>query len=366
MARWPAALFVVAVLSGSATAHADDRKWELEFVGGAAFPIGGGAGDVALPPPNSTVAGPGPSPARIVSSWYFGDGASQLNQAIASQAVIFRTNPALIPLDDVLKSRFAERGAGPTIGVRATRVLTPRFAAEFTFEAANTALRIDSSSISGLEASRLSFINAWNGVLVLSASGAQSVTSVATTEDNRGRQLVSTGTLIVNLTAPRRLTPYVAAGGGVVASGDDNPSAQLVGRYHYVFPPVSIPIPVPPPQLNIDETDTVTIRSAFENRFAFVIGGGVKYSMTPRFSVRLDVRDLMYSNPQRTELDAAPSTVPNPASGLILGTVPNIVFGSSPVVRSTLSGGAISHFETFHGTGVIHQIHATGGLIWRF
>ena len=97
-----------------------------------------------------------------------------------------------------------------------------------------------------------------------------------------------------------------------------------------------------------------------------VIGGGVKYSMNARFSLRLDVRDVMYGDSQRTELDATPSTVANSNSALITGTVPRLAFGSSPFVRSTLSGGAISSFETFTATGTIHQIHATGGLIWRF
>ena len=71
------------------------------------------------------------------------------------------------------------------------------------------------------------------------------------------------------------------------------------------------------PTLVIDETDTVSIRTAFDNRLAFVIGGGVSYAMNPRFSLRLDVRDLMYGDSQRTELDATPSTVPNSNSGLI-------------------------------------------------
>lgn len=223
-------------------------------------------------------------------------------------------------------------------------------------------LALDSNSITGLEGSRLSFINAWNGFLT--ASGGQTVTSIATIDDNRGRQLASTGTLLVNLTTRGRLMPYAAVGGGVVSNGDRSPSAQLVGRYHFVFSSLTPGLPLP--SLNIDETDTVAIRTVFDDTFAFVIGGGVKYPMNSRFSLRLDVRDLIYADSQRTELDATPTTVPNASGGLISGTTPMIAFGSSPIVRSTLSGGAISSFETFRATGTIHQIHAAGGLIWRF
>lgn len=110
----------------------------------------------------------------------------------------------------------------------------------------------------------------------------------------------------------------------------------------------------------------MAIHTAFDNTFAFVIGGGVKYLAHSRASLRLDVRDLMHADSQRTELDATPATVPNTSGGLITGTTPMIAFGSSAIVRSTLSGGALSRFETFHATGTVHQIHATGGLIWRF
>jgi len=361
-------LVALAFLTAGATstALAGGQKWELEFVGGGAFPISGGEGATALPLENSTLSGgpPGLVAARIVSSWYFGDGASQLNQAIASQFVLFRVTPSIVPLDSVLQSRFAKRRPGPTLGLRVSRVLTPRFSAEFTLESVSDELAIESNSFTGLEASRLSFVNVWNGFFPGPVSPEQTVSSVATIEDNRGRQLATTGALLINLAQGRRLTPYAAVGAGVVVSGDENPAAQLVGRYQYTLP--ALPAPIPVPTLVIDETDTVSIRTAFDNRFAFVIGGGVKYSMNARFSLRLDVRDVMYGDSQRTELDATPSTVANSNSALITGTVPRLAFGSSPFVRSTLSGGAISSFETFTATGTIHQIHATGGLIWRF
>src|SRR5262245_3557375 len=354
-------LMLIATLGLASPARA--QKWELEFVGGGVFPSSGNGGTTALPPPNSTLSGvpPGLAAARIVSSWYFGDGAAQLNAAIASRLALFRVNPAIVPLDAVLQSRLATRESGPTIGFRVSRVLTPRFSAEFTLESVSAPLSLDSNSIAGIEASRLSFINAWYGFIA--TTGTPTVTSVATIDDERGRQLASTGTLLVNLTTGSRLTPYVAVGGGAISNGDRNPSAQLVGRYQFGL---GVPPGIPTPPLDIYETVTIDIRTAFDNVFAFVIGGVVKYPITSRFSLRLDVRDLIHDDSQRTELDATPMTVPNPTSGVIFGTTPQIAFGSSPIVRSTLSGGALSHFETFHATGTVHQVHATGGLIWKF
>src|SRR5262245_46222827 len=159
-------LMLIAMLGPASPARA--QKWELEFVGGGVFPSSGNGGITALPPANSTLSGapPGLPAARIVSSWYFGDGAAQLNQAIASRLVLFRGNPSIVALDAVLQSRFAKRESGPTIGFRVSRVLTPRFSAEFTLESVDAPLALDSTSIAGLEASRLSFINALYGLLV--------------------------------------------------------------------------------------------------------------------------------------------------------------------------------------------------------
>ena len=198
-------LMLIAMLGLPTPAHA--QKSELEFVGGGVFPSSGDGGTTALPPPNSTLSGaPGLQAARIVSSWYFGDGTAQLNDAIASRLALFRVNPTIVPLDAVLQSRFAEREAGPTIGFRVSRVLTPRFSAEFTLESVHTPLSLESNSIAGLEASRLSFITAWYGFLA--TTGTQTVTSVATIDDHRG-QLDSTA---IGPCSQRARTPSRVAG----------------------------------------------------------------------------------------------------------------------------------------------------------
>jgi hypothetical protein len=115
----------------------------------------------------------------------------------------------------------------------------------------------------------------------------------------------------------------------------------------------------------VDETDTVTVRTVLERRLAFMVGGGVKYPLGGRTSLRVDVRDHIYRDPQRTELDATPVVQPT-SSGLTFGSTPRLSFGSSPFARSTLGGSAVSSFETYRARGVQQQIAVTVGLSWRF
>jgi hypothetical protein len=347
-------LFVAAAAS---PAGADDQKWEVEVHAGGAFDSAPGGGEVRLPDPNSLVSSPGPQSARIVPSWFFGDGALQFNQALAS---LFQFG-SIIPLDDVLRSPFAERQAGGSFGVRVSRALTPRFSAEFSFDRANDRLALTSRSLIGVEVSRLTFLNAWNSFFPIRAGPTQTVSSVATIDDSRGRQVTGTGSLLVNLVNRGPLIPYAAVGAGVIANTGGAPSARLVGNYGFVF---ETPIPGIPTFV-INDTDTVAVRAVVDDKqFTFVIGGGFKYPVGKRLGVRVDVRDHIHGNSQRTELDAMPSTLSG--AGSVTFGMPRLSFGSSLFARPTLSGPPISNFVTFRGSGTEHQINLSGGVFWRF
>jgi hypothetical protein len=297
-----------------------------------------------------------------VSSWYFGDGASLLNQTTMS---IGRTGH-LTPLDPVLESPFVRRASGGDIGLRVGRALTPRLAAEFTFDYNLGTLALTSASVAGLEASRASFVAAWNAVLAGPSRGTQTVSSVATISDRRGRQIVTAGTVLINVMRPARLTPYVALGAGMISNRHASPEAVLVGDYRFsvVLPP-AIPVPLPLPAFH--ETDTVTVRSKVDNAVTGIFGGGLKYALTERWGVRIDVRDHLNANPISTLVDARPgSAALAPRSVLTIGTSPRLQFSTSPRVPSNLSGAPISGFKTFSGTGVEHHVAVTSGLFWRF
>jgi hypothetical protein len=299
-----------------------------------------------------------------VSSWYFGDGASLLNQAASS----IRLGGHITPLDPVLQSPFVRRESGGDLGLRVGRVLTGRLTAEVSFDYSLGMLALTSASVAGLEASRTGFVAAWNAVLAFPSRGTQTVSSVATISDRRGRQMVTAGTMIINLMPPARLTPYVALGAGMISNRNTPPSAVLVGDYQFslvlVLPP-NVPGPVALPRFH--ETDTVTVRSSVGSAATWIVGGGLKYALTDRWGVRVDVRDHVNGNTISTLVDATPaSTDLLPRSLLVLGTNPRLQFSTQPGVPSSLSGAPISGFKTFTGTGIEHHVDVTAGLFWRF
>jgi hypothetical protein len=357
------ALVLWSATAAAATAQTGASQWELDVHGGGAFPMTSASGDVALPPVSSNFSSVFPDSARIVSSWYFGDGAAQFNAAVSS--IPLTAFAPLVPLDHVLQARFGERQAGFTGGLRMSRVLTPRFSAEFSFDAADTPLALAAASLTGIEASRLTFEYAWNNLLAGPSGRTQTVTSAARLEDHRGRQFTTTGALIVNVMTRGPLTPYVAVGAGAVTHSGGTPSAHLTGSYAFTSPPPLAVVPPGFPSIVVNDVDAVTIHTVVGNQFALALGGGFKCATGSRLGVRVDIRDNIARDSQKTLIDAAPTRVPS-ASSLIIGTTPRLVFGSSAVLRQTLSDANISNFETYSATGTQHNVHLTAGIYWKF
>jgi hypothetical protein len=342
------------------------HMWEIELHGGrmlAAAPVDGTG---ALPGPGPTITTPftipgGLSEGRIVSSWSFGDGASLLNQAAS-----FRPDGHIMPLDPVVESPFVRRESGGDLGLRVGRALTGRLAAEFSFDYSLGTLVLTSASATGIEATRASFVAAWNALLTGPSRGTQAVSSVTAISDHRGRQIITAGTVLINVMPPARLTPYLALGAGVISNRGTPPNAVLVGDYTFsLVQPPGIPAPVSLPRFH--ETDTVTVRSSVDNAVTWIFGGGLKYALTERWGVRIDVRDHVNANTISTLVDATPvSAALLPRGIFTLGTDPLLQFSTVPGVPSNLSGAPISGFKTFTGTGIEHQVDVTTGLFWRF
>jgi len=313
-------------------------------------------GTGALPPPGPT----DPLGIRPVSSWYFGDGALQLNRFAA-----LRLTGQIAALDSLLQRGFVERRPGGTVGFRVARALTRRLAAELTVDYNLGTLELTRESASGLEAARASFVTAWNGALTTGLVATRTVSSEATVSDHQGRQIVTAGTLLINVAPAGRLIPYVALGAGGVSNRGTGPSAVLAGAYQFT-PGLTFGFPTQLPTFH--QTDTVTIRSSTSGGFVWVLGGGVKYAMSERWGVRVDVRDHLRGNPVRTLVDTAPATPPTSFGVLALFAVPNppLVFSGVSDIPSTLSGAPLAGFETFRGAGVEHQVNVTAGLFWRF
>ena len=138
----------------------------------------------------------GTATTRAVSSWVIGDGAVLLNQALSS----FRVSQQITPLDAVAQSVFAKRTPGAAIRIPhfagteraircgAERRLPPHIAG------------LTSASLAGVEATRASFVSAWNSLLALPLlASSRSATSTAAISDHQGGQVGVSGAMIVNL-----------------------------------------------------------------------------------------------------------------------------------------------------------------------
>jgi hypothetical protein len=246
------------------------------------------------------------------------------------------------------------------------RRLTPRFAAELTVDYTLGGLSLTTESTSALEAARASFVTAFNGLLTTPLIASRTVNATATLSDRRGRQIITTGALLFNVTPGTRIAPYVAVGAGVISHLDTPPRAVLEGAYQIVLNVPGFPRPAP----TLDQVDSLTVRSSVNNGLVWVFGGGLKYALSNRWGVRLDIRDYVCRNTISTLVDASPgTTTPTTFGVLFLSTLmnPPLVFsGNSTFSPSTLSDGSLKDFKTFHGTGVEQQINVTAGLFWRF
>lgn len=359
-----AGLFALLVV-GTATHVFAGQKWEIEAHGGVLTSTNPSSGTSALPPigPDIPLSGSVPtSITRQVPSWYLGDGAAILNQILGPRAPI-----QIAPLDPLIESRIVDRQTGGSLGFRVDRGLTRRFTAEFAFDAARGRFAIRPASRKLAAASEASFSPVWTTLLNLPTASLQSVTSDATFEDKRGHQLITTGSLLVNLLTRSDFTPYVAVGAGYIAAGDDAPSVTLVGNYSFIFPSLVIAPNIP--QAHINQTDTVTVQAVPKNTMTWVFGGGVKYALGDRWGVRADVRDYVNRDTVRTVVSTAPASALGGPTGTLTfsfrQTAPLIVFSTSPLTISTLST-SLNDVQTFKGRGIVNQVHATAGIYWRF
>jgi hypothetical protein len=376
---------LVAAVSPAAAQTAGAGKWEIEFHGGGMLPTNLTAGTVSLPGPGqvfSTAAiYPPPAPQVLVvassrreSSWYFGDGAVLFNQAAAALApgAMTASFPGRITtLDPVLGRSLGERRRGGTIGARVTRVLTPRLAAELSVDYGLARLQITQANIDAVEATRASFIAAFDGLITSNPGRVlKSLSSTATLDTGNARQFFTSGALIINLRTAGEVIPYATVGASLMSTMGQMPSVTLKGNYQFLNPSGA----------QFNETDNVTVRDAGDNRMvAGILGGGVKYHVSPRWGIRLDARVSLSKNAATTVLDATPNVALGllPAGRIVLNADPTIVFtnnstdpvtglGVTAVAASTLTGPAITGVRTFSGSGVSSHATITAGIFWRF
>src|SRR5262249_55861420 len=232
--------------------------------------------------------------------------------------------------------------------------------------------------LAGVEASRASFVSAWNEQTGLIRSGGgviftnPNVTSTATINDQRGRQLVTTGAVTFDLLTRGRIVPYATGGAGVISKVGGSPSVTLTGNYRFTslnafFNPAAPSVTFP-----VNETDTVTIRAvpSSSHPFVGVFGGGVKVLGSSRWGIRADVRAYISRNTVDLLVDATPQVTTATPAGLIASALtPSMQFSNNPAVtnqQSTLSGAPISGFKTLSSSGTPVQVIVAVGYFVRF
>ncbi len=359
-------------------------KWEVEFHGGGMLPTNPTGGTVSLPAQgelftsvsNVPALGPAVHASRRQSSWYFGDGASIFNgladTLVANNQAQFAGR--LATLDPVLGRSLGAERRGGSIGARVSRVLTPRLQRRAERRLQPGAAQITRANSDAIEATRASFIPAFSGLLVPSGLAINvnrvlnSVTSVAALEPGSSHQLSTSGALLINLRTSGDVIPYATVGASLISTIGGMPSATLAGNYQFL----SVGAPM-------NESDTVTVRDARDaHTVAGILGGGVKYNVSPRWGIRLDARVSLSKNTAGTTLDATPNVVMGglPAGRFMFLAPTTIMFSNStlPVTgqgvtvigTSTLTGPALTGFRTFSGSGVSTLTNIAAGLFWRF
>ncbi len=272
---------------------ADRRRWEFEahLSWGSSDAESGGKG--TLPPAGASFQTAGGSTSRRVPSWYFGDGAVLINDVLKSYGRVER----LAPLDEVLTGLAAEETIDDGFGGRVTYAWRPRLTIEVGFEYSPATYTVTSNARTSLKATSDAFVTAFGG-LVSSGQGVAmldpAITSAQSATNGTGADMLVTGALVFQ-PKPRRLRPYLVAGGGLaIATG--HAEATLAGHYAFRLPSSA----------QIDETDAVTVRFAGGTGLVLLGGGGVKWRVWRQVGVQADGRILLVEHHLNTLIDTHP------------------------------------------------------------
>ena len=333
--------------------------WRVELFGGWAGFGSQQGGEGLLPAPGREYLSLLGLPSREVPSWYFGDGAEFLNQMAPQQeAVTGLQFSEIAALDPVLTRPALRRRSAAKVGGRLTRVLNSRYSLEIEGAFARTAWELTDDARQSVEASRVSFAAFWNDFLQLAT---HEVTSVATIGTSSGRQIMATGSLIVNLPSIGLGTPYAVVGAGGAWNSGTPPTISLRGRYQFVS--FSVPF---------DERDRVDVRFDVSSRSVVTLfGGGIQRLNQDGVGIRIDGRWHLSSDKAVTFLDADSARVlrqGDSTGGITTPTVPSLIINnraSGPTPPSTLSAQGFRDFMTLSSRWHI-QFSLTAGVVFRF
>jgi hypothetical protein len=348
-------------VSARSAARPGVTLWTIEFRGGLGLSTRPTGGIGQLPALGSLILNPefAFGQARAVSSWLFGDGASQLNSIAASLPNV----PLLPALDPVLTSLSATRRAGGSVGFTIGRDISEHVRADLSVDASFEALALTSAATSSIDAARAGFVATWQGVLGSSPISGLVVNATRTGAASAGRQVQVSGTLTYRFRPLSSFDPFLTYGLGLLSAAGGTPSAVLNGTVQFaIIGPYT-------------ETDLVTIHASDGgSRYIGVIGGGIDKDLSLHSGLRFTARLAIGSNKAETTVDARPTNQFSWVTDELLISSPTttIVINNSPPtpglfgLQSTLSGKPVVSFPTFVGSGIRIESAFTVGYFIRF
>jgi len=336
-------------------AHA--HRWEIE--GHFSASTGGSsAGGTARPIPTGTflLMADGITSTRAVVSWFFGDGTTLFNQVATLRGI----TPRMSSIDLALSAQLTKRNTGGQVGVRIGREMTSLISLEFMIEDGFNSLALSNDALTMSEVARASFapamlaLNNSTGTLVANPT----LNATRTVVNNTSGQFIALGAMSLNFMPAERYHPFLTFGEGVIADHGTRPSIQLTSDGQFTMTNGA----------PLHQTDTITLRATSSPSLLVMIGGGLKWPLSPRAGLRLEGRWYLSQNTTNVVLDAAPLSIGGPTTGaaLLNATNPGLQFSTINGVRSSLSGTPLSAFETYTGNGIRQQMTFSAGYYWRF
>jgi hypothetical protein len=325
--------------------------WEIEGHGGGAAVASVTSATKTAPPLGPSILTSGPQfPGRQAPSWFFGDGASQLNGALAA----FHLSAAVTPLDSAFNPLGSGKGAG---GARVTRRLTSSFGIEVSVDVIAGSTSAVSSLKAAAQSASSSFQSTFATFLTTGPFTGVAVDSTNSVTGGAGLELATTAALRWHLAPHASWSPYVTIGGGLMTRPGSLASATLDGHYQF-----SILGATP-----IDERDHAVVHYQATTSPIVVAGFGISHALGSAWAVNLDARVLIGAADSALRLDAAPSGVTSNLAGFVeLDTVPTVQFSNNASTgRQSTLGGSLSGFTVVSG-GVSARTLVTFGLARRF
>lgn len=355
--RFPIVVAFLAVAT-PAVAQPAASRWSIEFHGGVAAGTTPNAGTVSFPPPGAPLVTPNPIfPTWRVPSWFFGDGALMLNNAITD----FGLTAHLTPLDGAINARAFRIGVSGVAGARIRRAFSPRLALEGTVD-----LLAESTDVRDLEsaltATPQSFKTTFTALFASGPFVNTAVSADGVIHTQLSREVAATAAINWSLAPSLWLAPYVTGGGGVIAAAGGSSSLTLDGHYQTTIRAGSNP------DVPIEEFDHVVVRSSTRTNWIAVAGAGIARGRST-WTMNVDARVLMGPGNHDVIVSATPSsTRGTPSDSITLLSYPALQFSNNPSTgrESTLSGPGVQDFKVFRGAGIQTRTLITVGFAYHF